>query len=73
MLGLLFGTFFILLALGVPILFSMGIAAGIYYFANGYPLMQFVQKNSCRRRFIYIIGHSLFFTSGRYYGKRRYQ
>ncbi|WP_349687426.1 TRAP transporter large permease [Acidaminococcus sp. DS4831] len=44
MLGLLFGTFFILLALGVPILFSMGIAAGIYYFANGYPLMQFVQK-----------------------------
>lgn len=44
MLGLLFGIFFILLALGVPILFSMGIAAGIYYVASDYPLMQFVQK-----------------------------
>ncbi|WP_455147034.1 TRAP transporter large permease [Clostridium sp.] len=44
MLGMLFGSFFILLALGVPIVFSMGISAGIYYVMSGYPLMQFVQK-----------------------------
>lgn len=44
MLGMLFGSFFILLALGVPIVFSMGISAGIYYMMSGYPLMQFVQK-----------------------------
>lgn len=44
MLGLLFGSFFLLLALGVPILFSMGLAAGFYYLVSGYPLMQFVQK-----------------------------
>lgn len=41
---LLFGSFFVFLGLGVPILFSMGIAAGFYYLVNGYPLMQFVQK-----------------------------
>lgn len=35
---------FLLLALGVPILFSMGISAGVYYLMSGYPLMQFVQK-----------------------------
>lgn len=44
MLGILFGSFFVLLALGVPILFSMGISAGVYYVISGYPLMQFVQK-----------------------------
>lgn len=44
MLTVLFGTFFLLLALGVPILFSMGISAGVYYLMSGYPLMQFVQK-----------------------------
>lgn len=44
MLTVLFGSFFLLLALGVPILFSMGISAGIYYVISGYPLMQFVQK-----------------------------
>jgi C4-dicarboxylate transporter DctM subunit len=44
MLLLLFGIFFLLLAIGVPILFSMGIAAGVYYVVSGYPLMQFVQK-----------------------------
>ena len=44
MLLLLFGSFFLLLALGVPILFSMGMSAGIYYVVSGYPLMQFVQK-----------------------------
>lgn len=44
MLILLFGVFFLLLAFGVPILFSMGIAAGVYYVVSGYPLMQFVQK-----------------------------
>ncbi|WP_288544536.1 TRAP transporter large permease subunit [uncultured Clostridium sp.] len=44
MLGMLFGSFFVLLALGVPIVFSMGISAGIYYVMSGYPLMQFVQK-----------------------------
>lgn len=44
MLTVLFGIFFLLLALGVPILFSMGISAGVYYLASGYPLMQFVQK-----------------------------
>ena len=44
MLLLLFGSFFLLLALGVPILFSMGVSAGVYYVVSGYPLMQFVQK-----------------------------
>lgn len=44
MLLLLFGIFFLLLALGTPIVFSMALAAGIYYAANGYQLMQFVQK-----------------------------
>lgn len=44
MLTVLFGVFFLLLALGVPILFSMGISAGVYYLMSGYPLMQFVQK-----------------------------
>lgn len=44
MLTVLFGIFFLLLALGVPILFSMGISAGVYYLMSGYPLMQFVQK-----------------------------
>lgn len=44
MLGMLFGSFFVLLVLGVPIVFSMGISAGIYYVMSGYPLMQFVQK-----------------------------
>ena len=44
MLLLLFGSFFLLLALGVPILFSMGMSAGVYYVVSGYPLMQFVQK-----------------------------
>lgn len=73
MLGLLFGTFFILLALGVPILFSMGIAAGIYYFANGYPLMQFVQKTVAGVDSFTLLAIPFFFTSGRYYGKRRYQ
>lgn len=44
MLTLLFGSFFLLLLLGVPILFSMAISAGIYFVVNGYPLMQFVQR-----------------------------
>lgn len=44
MLLLLFGTFFVFLALGMPIIFSMAISAGVYYVVNGYPLMQFVQK-----------------------------
>ena len=44
MLLFLFGSFFLLLALGVPILFSMGVSAGVYYVVSGYPLMQFVQK-----------------------------
>ena len=44
MLALLFGTFFLFLALGVPIMFSMSLSAGFYYVASGYPLMQFVQK-----------------------------
>lgn len=44
MLAVLFGSFFVLLALGVPIVFSMGISAGVYYILSGYPLMQFVQK-----------------------------
>lgn len=44
MLGVLFGSFFLLLALGVPILFAMGMSAGFYYVISGYPLMQFVQK-----------------------------
>ena len=35
MLLLLFGSFFLLLALGVPILFSMGMSAGIYYVVSG--------------------------------------
>lgn len=44
MLGLLFGSFFALLILGVPILFSMALSAGVYFVAKGIPLMQFVQK-----------------------------
>ena len=55
MLLLLFGSFFLLLALGVPILFSMGMSAGIYYVVSGYPLMQFVR----RRGLLHPAGHPL--------------
>lgn len=44
MLVLLFGTFFLLLLFGMPIIFAMALAAGVYFTVNGIPLMQFVQK-----------------------------
>jgi C4-dicarboxylate transporter DctM subunit len=44
MLLLLFGLFFILLALGVPIVFSLALSAAAYFSANGIPMMQLIQK-----------------------------
>ena len=44
MLVILFGSFLLLLALGVPILFSMCLSSGIYFLMSGYPLTQLVQK-----------------------------
>lgn len=59
MLLLLFGSFFLLLALGVPILFSMGVSAGVYYVVSGYPLMQFVQKTIGGSGLLHPAGHPL--------------
>lgn len=41
---ILFGTFFLFLYLGVPIVFSLALSSGTYFLLNGITLMQFVQK-----------------------------
>lgn len=73
MLGMLFGSFFILLALGVPIVFSMGISAGIYYVMSGYPLMQFVQKTIGGVDSFTLLAIPFFLLAGDIMGKGRYQ
>ncbi|MDR2946255.1 MAG: TRAP transporter large permease [Candidatus Adiutrix sp.] len=44
MLLLLFGSFFVMLALGVPIVFSLALSAAAYFMANGIPMMQLITK-----------------------------
>lgn len=45
MIILLFAAFFVLLAIGVPVAFSLGIAAGIsVYFASSYPLIVVIKE-----------------------------
>ena len=73
MLLLLFGCFFLFLALGVPILFSMGISAGFYYLVSGYPLMQFVQKTIGGVDSFTLLGYTLFPFGWRYHGQGGHQ